>query len=186
MVTINRPGDVVGGPAGGWEFKHSARNFYWFSKPYNLSEVYHPDGRLKQIYIHIASPARACGQTLIYTDYELDVVKRPGQELLVRDEDEFAHACQAYGYTPEFQCSCREAVSEALQVADCWRVTGAPRARRRRPRRVRSRGSARIVPRDELPGREETGPYRGASAADSAGTRTVTPAMDSSTRNTDV
>jgi protein associated with RNAse G/E len=167
IVTLNRPGDEVGGPAGGWEMKHTTRNFYWFAKPYNLAEVYHTDGRLKQIYIHIASPVRACDRDLIYTDYELDVVKKPGEGLLVRDEDEFAHACAAYGYSHEFQCSCRDAVNEAIEVASCWRVAGPPQARRRRPDhgpRARERPRGRIQPE----------------------VRTVTPATDSSTRSTDV
>jgi protein associated with RNAse G/E len=167
VVTISRPGDEVGGPAGGWEMKHTTRNFYWFAKPYNLAEVYHTDGRLKQIYIHIASPVCACDGDLIYTDYELDVVKRPGEGLCVRDEDEFASACAAYGYSHEFQCSCRDAVNEAMQVAACWRVSGSPQARRRRPNfRPRSREHPR---------------GKGYPRA-----RTVTPATNSSTRSTEV
>src|SRR5579864_4825286 len=79
VVVINRVGDPVTGPAGGWRFKHAARTYYWFARPYNLSEVYQPDGRLKQIYIHIASAARLDGRVLTYTDYELDVVHRTGQ-----------------------------------------------------------------------------------------------------------
>jgi protein associated with RNAse G/E len=168
LVTVNRAGDKVLGPCGGWAMKHATRTFYWFDKPYNLAEVYQPDGRLKQIYMHIASPARRFQGALVYTDYELDVVSRPGEALCVRDEEEFEEACTTYNYSPEFQCSCREAVQEALEVASAWRVAGVPRAPRPASRRRLRRRSSSWRRRPQ------------------AETRTVTPATDSSTRKTDV
>lgn len=168
IVTINRAGDEVHGPCGGWMMKHCTRTYYWLNRPYNLAEVYQQDGRLKQIYIHIASPANLVNRAIIYIDHELDVVKRPGQALCIRDEDEFAEACSTYGYTTEFQGLCRNAVQEALTVARTWRSSGAPRAQRPPSRRRRGR-------------RASSSRKRRQSAA-----RTETPAADSSTRNTDV
>ena len=161
VVTLSRVGDPVGGPCGGWTMKHASRNFYWFARPYNLAEVYQPDGRLKQIYVHIASPARLEDGALRYVDLELDVVKRPGEPLRIVDEDEFDEACSQYGYTPEFQCLCRAAVDEALDLIRRWRVCGAPR----------------------LPGRSRR--HRGRRRR-FQGTRTETPAADSSTVRRDV
>jgi hypothetical protein len=34
------------------------------------------------------------------------------------DEDEFTEAAQIYGYTPEFQAWCHDAVREALAIAN--------------------------------------------------------------------
>jgi protein associated with RNAse G/E len=157
IVTVNRAGDPVGGPCGGWCMKHASRNYYWFERPYNLAEVYQPDGRLKQIYVHIASPARLEKGCLSYVDLELDVVKRPGQPLRIVDEDEFDEACGQYGYSHEFQCSCRAAVDEALNVIRCWQVTGPPRqpSRRLRPRRHRSRRN-RQEARTDTPARDSS------------------------------
>lgn len=149
IVTISRPGDEVHGPGGGWTIRHATRTYYWFSKPYNLAEVYHPNGQLKQIYIHIASPAQLVDGALVYTDHELDVVKRPGEALCVRDEDEFEVACSTYGYSPEFQCSCRDAVREALRLASGWRVSGQPQTRRRSYRRPSRAALARRERADE-------------------------------------
>jgi protein associated with RNAse G/E len=168
VVTINRAGDEVHGPCGGWAMKHATRTFYWFDKPYNLAEVYQPDGRLKQIYIHIASPAKLVEGNMVYTDHELDVVRRPGQALCVRDEDEFEQACTTYNYSPEFQYSCREAVEEALNVAGAWHIAGVPCTTRSASRR---RGRRRAA----------SARRRAQSRA-----RTDTPAADSRTRRTDV
>ncbi|MGH2444329.1 MAG: DUF402 domain-containing protein [Chloroflexota bacterium] len=164
IVTINRAGDLVGGPKGGWTMKHATRTIYWFNRSYNLAELYQPDGRLKQIYVHIATPAILDDAGLCYTDLELDVVNRPGQWLRIVDEDEFCAAAEVYGYTYEFQCSCREAATEALALASEWCCAGAPLPARRSAPSRRCRG--RRKRRHSM--------------------RTETPATDSSTLSTDV
>lgn len=126
MVTLTRIGDPVHGPGGGWTQRHHIRTFYWLNRPYNLMEVYEPDGRLKQIYIHIASAPIFYGHHLTYTDHELDVVRRHGQPVRVVDQDEFMAAAHRFGYSHEFQAACRKAVSEALTVCSRWRPLGPP------------------------------------------------------------
>lgn len=138
IVTVSRVGDAVKGPAGGWSMKHAQRTIYWFDRPYNLTEMYEKDGRLKQVYVHIATPAQIQGTTIEYTDLELDVVRRPGQPVRVVDEDEFCAACTEYGYTDEFQVSCRQAVNRAVELARTWRAGGPPAIARRDPEPVRS------------------------------------------------
>ncbi len=167
VVVVNRVGDRVDGPGGGWSWKHALRATYWFDRSYNLVEAYHADGRLKQIYIHIATPAVIQNNSLNYTDLELDVIKRPGQPLRIVDEDEFDEAARYYGYTPEFQCSCREAVDEAMRLAKSWRCTGAPTMPDKRSSRPHRRWRRR----------------RRRSTQD---VRTEVPAADSSTRSNDV
>lgn len=167
IVTVNRAGDRVRGPAGGWAMKHCTRTIYWFARPYNLAEVYQPDGSLKQIYIHIATPITADDRSLSYVDLELDVVKRPGQPLRIMDEDEFDDAADQYGYTYEFKCSCRRAVEEALQLASCWHCKGSPATGHRRTGSPRRRYHPRTSREIQEP-------------------RTETPASDSSMRSTEV
>jgi hypothetical protein len=73
-----------------------------------------------------------------------------------------------YNYSDELQCSCRDAVEEALHVASSWRIEDVqrpPRASSRRRGRRRAASARRWAqPR----------------------TRTDTPATDSRTRRTDV
>jgi protein associated with RNAse G/E len=126
IVTVSPAGHYVDGPKGGWVSRFDLRTVYWFARPYNLVEVYLPDGRLKQVYVHIASPARIEHGELCYTDYELDVVWRPGHRPRVVDEQEFCAAASEYGYSPEFQKVCRRAVGQALKLVRGWTVLGPP------------------------------------------------------------
>lgn len=67
-----------------------------------------------------ASPASFTAEGIQYHDYELDVVKRPGQTAEVRDEDEFLDAAARYIYSPEFQENCRRAVEQAIKLVEAW------------------------------------------------------------------
>ena len=100
--TFSRVGNPVAGPKGGWVSQADIRACYWFDRPYNLLELYNAAGALREIYVHIASPAQIVHGELHYTDYELDVFRRAGEEPIVDDEDEFEQAVAAHGLTPEF------------------------------------------------------------------------------------
>lgn len=126
VVACTRRGERVKGPGGGWPSKHHWRHVYWFDRPYNLTELYEPDGRLKQVYIDIASPPALAGQTLVYTDHELDVVVRGQKAPYVVDQDEFEEAAVRYGYSERFQEACWQAVDEALKLAATWSTGGSP------------------------------------------------------------
>ena len=124
LVAFSPLGKEVHGLSGNWVGKYIGRIYYWFARPYNLSEIYHPDGRLLELYVHIASPATLIGHHLTFTDHELDVVLKTGREPKVVDEDEFAAAAIAYGYPPEFQAACYRAVAEALDLVATWQPAG--------------------------------------------------------------
>jgi protein associated with RNAse G/E len=133
IVTVSPAETRVEGLGGGWTLNVDARAFYWFTRPYALVEFYQPDDALGEVYIHIASPACVEGTCVRYTDHELDVVKRPGEPPRLIDEEEFAEAAIAYGYTPEFQAACREAAAEATRVATGWAAWGCPPGGPQRP-----------------------------------------------------
>ncbi len=126
VITLSHAGHRVYGPQGGWVSAFDVRTIYWFERPFNLVEVYRPNGKLKQIYIHIASPARVDGTTLCYTDLELDVVWRPGRRPRVVDEQEFCAAAREYGYSVQFQNDCRRAANQALRLVRSWKLHGPP------------------------------------------------------------
>jgi len=127
IVTMTPAATPVEGPRGGWVQQYYIRAFYWFARPYNLLEVYCPNGSVEEVYIHIASPAQLDQATIHYIDHELDVVMRPGEMPHVVDEDEFAQAAITYNYSVEFQAACRKAVADAVQLATQWKVRGLTR-----------------------------------------------------------
>lgn len=132
IVTVMHPGTRVSEIESRWSARYIVRTTYWYDRPYNLVESYEPDGRLRQLYIHIASPAWWYQGDLLYTDHELDVVMRPSEAPRVLDVKEFEQAAERYHYSPEFQAQAWEAVDEALDLIGSWAASSlrAPRANR--------------------------------------------------------
>jgi protein associated with RNAse G/E len=126
VVVVNPAGHRVQGIDGDWESRHAIRGYYWPDRWYSLLEAYTPNGTLEEIYVNISSPAEIHDGEIRFTDYELDVSRRPPQEACVFDEDEFAAAASEYGYSEEFQRACYRVVAEALEVADGWLAQGMP------------------------------------------------------------
>jgi len=136
LVTWNPPGHRVRTrvrPGAGdaphiheWHSPWGIRNVYWPGRPYNLLEVYHPNGRLEELYVHVAGPPVVAGHLITWTDYELDVVLHPGGVPEIVDEDEFAAAVLAYGYSPEFQAACHQIARAAADLLRTWTPTSPP------------------------------------------------------------
>ena len=124
--TLSRLGNPVAGPKGGWASMADIRAFYWFDRPYNVLELYDSAGALSEVYVHIASPAQIVNGELHYTDYELDVVRRVGEEPIVLDEDEFNLAVAAHGLTSEFRSECFRTVDEVMALIRTWVPRGLP------------------------------------------------------------
>jgi protein associated with RNAse G/E len=122
VVTFASPGGVVESQGQSWVRQHAIRAVYWFNRPYNLLEVFTLDGRLVELYVHIASPARLADGVLEYTDHELDVVLEPRGAPRVVDEEEFVEAAALYGYSEDFQQACYAACRRAEQLLQRWQV----------------------------------------------------------------
>lgn len=120
VVLVTLPGTRVGGTERSWTTNHPVRTTYWYQRPYNLVESYRPDGSLRQLYVHIASKPHWRGRELVYTDHELDVVKRGDEPPRVVDVHEFNVAAEKYHYSPALQRRCWRAVDEALELIGWW------------------------------------------------------------------
>lgn len=124
LVCTHEPNLTIHQPDGNWISRYAIRTYYWFDRPYNLLEVYHPDGSYHETYVHIASRPWLMGPTLTYTDYELDVVQLQGGAPFIADEDEFAAAATEYAHTPDFQRFCYDTAYEVIELVQAWSVTG--------------------------------------------------------------
>jgi predicted RNA-binding protein associated with RNAse of E/G family len=126
---VTWPAAVATGAEGqGWISNWGIRTFYWLDRPYNLLEVYYPNGLLHELYVHVASLPSLHGHTLAWHDYELDVIFKPdvsspsaGGRLMLVDEDEFAQAAVDYGYSPDFQAHCYAIADEAAAWLPTYR-----------------------------------------------------------------
>ena len=126
LVVITPPDHKVEDPAGGWISKYAIRSYYWPGKRYSLLEVFTPDGQLDEVYVNINSPVEIEDGEVRFTDYELDVSRRPPLGARIVDEEEFREAAAAYGYSEEFQRTCYRAAREAVALADGWLAAGMP------------------------------------------------------------
>jgi protein associated with RNAse G/E len=116
----------VEGVDGGWTSQYAIRAYYWPDRPYNVLEVYAPDGRLVEIYVNISSPAVIGHSRVSFTDYELDVSRRPPDTARLEDEDEFREAASRYDYSDAFQKTCYRLAGEAIKLANNWVALGLP------------------------------------------------------------
>jgi protein associated with RNAse G/E len=129
VVTTTPPGRLVEDIRGSWVGKSALRAYYWFDRPYNLIEVYHPDGIFAEIYVNIGSPAEIRDGNICFTDNELDVSLIPPQPARIVDQDDFASAAEKYCYSPEFQRKMYAAAETAVRVANAWQPKGMPNFR---------------------------------------------------------
>ena len=126
VVVVTPVGHWVEDIGGTWASRWAIRGFYWPDRWYSLLEVYAADGRLEQVYVNISSPVEIEDGYLSFTDYELDVSRRPPNGARIEDEDEFREAASKYGYSTVFQKACYEVAREAMEVANRWEAQGMP------------------------------------------------------------
>jgi len=126
FTLVTPVGHPIEDPGGSFVSPNALRVFYWPGKWYSLLEAYAPDGALVEIYVNISSPVEIDGLEMRFTDYELDVSRRPPDEARLEDEDEFEEAAAEYGYSEEFQRACYQVAREALDLANRWVVRGMP------------------------------------------------------------
>lgn len=126
VVLVTPVGHRVRDVHGGWTSQRLIRAFYWSNRWYSLLEVYVPHGGLEEIYVNISSPAAIGDSRVSFTDYELDVVRKPPYRAHLEDEEEFREAASQYGYTRAFQQACYRVAREAIELANNWVALGMP------------------------------------------------------------
>jgi protein associated with RNAse G/E len=124
VVTTTPAGRLVNDIRGSWVGDSALRAYFWFDRPYNLIEVYHPDGVFAEIYVNIGSPAEIRDENICFTDHELDVSLIPPDPARIIDQDDFASAAEKFSYPPEFQREIYAAAELAVQVANGWQPKG--------------------------------------------------------------
>lgn len=124
LVTASQIGNLVRQPRSAWRTRSHIRGFFWFDRPQGVLECYGRTGELDELYVNIGTPVRLRAGKLEYTDYELDVSKRPGEAARIVDEDEFVEAAKRYRYSPALQRGVRAAAREGVKLAESWQPRG--------------------------------------------------------------
>lgn len=125
IITVQELGQKVNDQGEVWETKVNTRSFYWTSKHYNLTESYSKDGQPLAIYVNIASPMKIIDSKLVYKDYELDILRKFGDETVhILDEEEFYLASRRYNYSDSFIENCRNNLLVAIESVNNWTWTG--------------------------------------------------------------
>jgi len=112
-------------PAAIFPLSHTIRSYYWPGRRHNLLEIYDADGALVELYADITSPVEIVEGEIRFTDHELDVSFLTGQAPQIVDQDEFAEAAVAFGYTDEFVRQGYELAEALLAVLAGWQPRGA-------------------------------------------------------------
>lgn len=111
-------------PAAVYPLRHTIRSYYWPGRHHNLLEIYNADGALVELYADITSPIEVAVDEIRFTDHELDVSFLAGQTPQIVDQDEFAAAAVAFGYSDEFMHQCYELAEGLLDVLAGWEPRG--------------------------------------------------------------
>jgi len=86
---------------------------YWFQRWYNIFSFYGGEGRFKGWYANIGTPITFDGETIRYTDLDLDLWVWPDRRFVVLDEDEFARRVEGE-MPPGVVARARSALAELL------------------------------------------------------------------------
>lgn len=111
-------------PAAVYPLRHAIRAYYWPGRRYDVLELYEPDGRLVELYADITSPVEVTETEVSYIDHELDVSLMAGEAPRIVDQDEFAAAAVAFGYTDEFVRQGYALAHDLLTLLADWTPAG--------------------------------------------------------------
>jgi hypothetical protein len=90
--------------------------YYWTNRWYNVFRFSTPDGRLRNYYCNINTPAELRENLLVFTDLDIDVLVQPDFSVSVLDEDEFARHAVEFNYPEDVQRQAHNALAELLAL----------------------------------------------------------------------
>jgi protein associated with RNAse G/E len=105
--------DLLGTIASG---THSLE-YYWLDRWYNVFRFAQPNGgELRNYYCNVNVPPTFDGETLNYTDLDLDILVEPDLSYQILDVEDFDRNAKLYGYSDEMQSNAKRAVEELIEL----------------------------------------------------------------------
>jgi len=94
-----------------------SKEYFWTDRWYSVFRFGSPtNSDLLNFYCNVNTPARLEGDTLTFTDLDIDVLVRPDLAYSILDEDEFERHAEIYSYPPEYRVRAREALEELVSL----------------------------------------------------------------------
>ncbi|MFN3418279.1 MAG: DUF402 domain-containing protein [Pyrinomonadaceae bacterium] len=91
---------------------------FWTDRYYNLFAFFDPDFKFRNLYFNICLPPVIQGDSIVYSDLDIDVAVWPDGSIDVLDEDDFASNALTLKYPEQLKSKVRETLSEILELAE--------------------------------------------------------------------
>jgi protein associated with RNAse G/E len=104
--------DLLGTIASGTQ----SLEYYWLDRWYNVFRFAQPNGELRNYYCNVNVPPTFDGETLSYTDLDLDILVEPDLSYQILDVEDFDRNAKLYGYSDEVQSKARRAIDELIEL----------------------------------------------------------------------
>lgn len=88
--------------------------YFWRDKWFNVFRFHHPDGNFRNFYCNINTPPTFCGNTLDYTDLEIDILVGTDYDCRILDLDEFSVMAEKHQLSARFKSRIEQTMSELL------------------------------------------------------------------------
>ena len=92
--------------------------FYVVGDWANVYAVFSPDGQARGFYCNIGTPPEREGDSVIYTDLDIDLLVRADGSHMVLDEDEYQERADRFGYTAETRARVAATLRELVGRAE--------------------------------------------------------------------
>lgn len=92
--------------------------YYWLDKWYNVFRFHEPDGKLRNFYCNVATPAVLSNEMLEYTDLDIDILADPELNYEILDLDEFEARTVEMSYPSDFVIKARSGLAELIYLIE--------------------------------------------------------------------
>jgi len=113
MVLINSQTKIVEADGKEWVSRIPGISFFIPGQWFNVVALIEDNG--VRYYCNVASPPYVNGNVITYIDYDLDVIRMPGGEVHVVDQEEYERHKLSYHYSPVVEVKVKQGLKDLLE-----------------------------------------------------------------------
>lgn len=119
MVLINSQTKIVEADGKEWVSRIPGISFFIPGQWFNVVALIEDNG--VRYYCNVASPPYVNGNVITYIDYDLDVIRLPGGEVYVVDQEEYERHKLSYHYSSVVDAKVKQGLKELLALVKAGR-----------------------------------------------------------------